>query len=321
MMLVSSFSAYEVNSRPIGAQLGVFVHGAFDKDDTNTSDNFFSIRLEVWNSEFKVPHGDQNLSTSDSIEHIGIDQIEYRVPIVGNIDQIDFVQDITKSLVIDVKESMLHHIDDGQMEFRLRLRTNLPINFAVRLAYDTTPIDKSVGVIYAAVILLCLYVLIIWEIVHRTFAAMIASATSIAVLALMNERPTMPEVVSWIDVETMLLLFGMMVLVAILSETGVFDYSAVYAYKVSQQKSSNYFVLTNSVTLPISDHQRPNLATDKLSVFIHSPVVVLSRQCNDSITDDTCYDSSMRSDAAESGADFDVDDFIHEYRWDADTSR
>ena len=38
---------------------------------------------------------------------------------------------------------------------------------------------------------------------------------------------------SWIDVETILLLFAMMILVAILSETGIFDYLAVYVFKVS----------------------------------------------------------------------------------------
>jgi P protein len=48
----------------------------------------------------------------------------------------------------------------------------------------------------------------------------------------MNQRPPMTLIMSWIDIETLLLLFGMMILVAILSETGIFDYLAVYAYKV-----------------------------------------------------------------------------------------
>lgn len=67
---------------------------------------------------------------------------------------------------------------------------------------------------------------------HRTFAAMIAATAAIGILAAMNERPTMSDIMSWIDTETLLLLFGMMILVAILSETGIFDYLAVYAYKV-----------------------------------------------------------------------------------------
>ena len=54
----------------------------------------------------------------------------------------------------------------------------------------------------------------------------------LGILAAMNERPPMSLIMSWIDVETILLLFGMMIIVAILSETGVFDYLAVYAYKV-----------------------------------------------------------------------------------------
>lgn len=67
---------------------------------------------------------------------------------------------------------------------------------------------------------------------HRTFAAMIASTLSIALLAALNDRPTHHEIISWIDVETILLLFAMMILVAILTETGVFDHLAVYAYRV-----------------------------------------------------------------------------------------
>lgn len=46
------------------------------------------------------------------------------------------------------------------------------------------------------------------------------------------QRPTMNELISWIDVDTLLLLFSMMILVAVIAETGIFDWLAVYAYKV-----------------------------------------------------------------------------------------
>lgn len=71
------------------------------------------------------------------------------------------------------------------------------------------------------------------QILHRTFAAMIASTLSIALLAALDDRPTHHEIIGWIDVETVLLLFSMMILVGILTETGVFDHLAVYAYRVS----------------------------------------------------------------------------------------
>ncbi|KAM6140045.1 LOW QUALITY PROTEIN: P protein [Pterocles gutturalis] len=88
----------------------------------------------------------------------------------------------------------------------------------------------------ASIILVGVYVLIILEIVHRTLAAMLGSLAALAALATVGERPSMVEVVEWIDYETLALLFGMMVLVAIFSETGFFDYCAVKAYRFSRGK-------------------------------------------------------------------------------------
>nr|XP_016942594.1 P protein isoform X1 [Drosophila suzukii] len=114
-------------------------------------------------------------------------------------------------------------------EFTSSIEGELPLQLNV----DESPIYKRDGVIYAAVVLCGLYVMIIWEIVNRTFAAIIASTLSVGILAALNSRPSMATIMGWIDVETLLLLFGMMILVAILSETGVFDYLAVYAYKIT----------------------------------------------------------------------------------------
>ncbi|KAM6292552.1 P protein [Porphyrio hochstetteri] len=88
----------------------------------------------------------------------------------------------------------------------------------------------------ASIILVGVYVLIILEIVHRTLAAMLGSLAALAALATVGERPSMVKVVEWIDYETLALLFGMMVLVAIFSETGFFDYCAVKAYRFSRGK-------------------------------------------------------------------------------------
>nr|XP_036213918.1 P protein isoform X1 [Bactrocera oleae] len=115
----------------------------------------------------------------------------------------------------------------------LRFIANIETEFPLQLSIDESPIYKKEGVIYAAIVLCGLYIMIIWEIVNRTFAAMIASTLSVGILAALNSRPSMATIMGWIDVETLLLLFGMMILVAILSETGIFDYLAVYAYKIT----------------------------------------------------------------------------------------
>ncbi|KAJ8707733.1 hypothetical protein PYW07_011410 [Mythimna separata] len=101
------------------------------------------------------------------------------------------------------------------------------------VSYQLNPIDPEDGIIYATILLITLYTLIIFEVVNRTIAALLSSSLAVAVLALAGERPTLSELVSWLDVETLLLLFSMMLLVAILAETGLFDYLAVLAFEVT----------------------------------------------------------------------------------------
>ncbi|XP_011869855.1 PREDICTED: P protein isoform X2 [Vollenhovia emeryi] len=115
----------------------------------------------------------------------------------------------------------------------IKLRTSSKSSLSFSIAYDLSSINADTGIPYAAFILIGLYILIIFEVVHRALAAMLASTMSIAMLAALNERPTMDELISWIDIDTLLLLFSMMVLVAIIAETGVFDWLAVYAYKIT----------------------------------------------------------------------------------------
>lgn len=171
-------------------------------------------------------------STTPTIDYSIIDRNVYRIPIVSNIDDIDKSIEVKRKHLFYLEPEIMKDINNNGKQLALKISTNLSISFAIQLSYDLNPIDRSVGVIYAAIVLFGLYIMIIWEIVHRTFAAMVASTMSIALLAMMNERPQMTTIMQWIDVETLLLLFGMMILVAILSETGLFDYLAVYAYKV-----------------------------------------------------------------------------------------
>lgn len=96
---------------------------------------------------------------------------------------------------------------------------------------------------------------------------MIASTLSIALLAALDDRPTHHEIIGWIDVETVLLLFSMMILVGILTETGVFDHLAVYAYRVSwlmtSEKQAIYFGYF------LIDHWRKDLAANPLPLHHH----------------------------------------------------
>lgn len=216
---------YILNEVPLDPRIGVIVHGAFGDENSNTT-NFLYIQVQLLHSQL------QSVLTNSNIAYIEEDNDILTIPIVEDIEDIDTAKEVKRSHTFILDQKMFEQSQHNDTILRFSISSNLPISFPINLAYDPTPIDKSLGVIYASIVLFGLYIMIIWEVVHRTFAAMIASTLSIAILALMNERPAMPVLMSWIDVETLLLLFGMMILVAILSETGIFDYLAVYAFKV-----------------------------------------------------------------------------------------
>ncbi|XP_068175854.1 P protein [Antennarius striatus] len=102
------------------------------------------------------------------------------------------------------------------------------------MTHQSLFVSVETQVAIAGIILAGVYILIIFEIVHRTLASMLGSLAALAALAVIGDRPSLVTVVEWIDYETLALLFGMMVLVAIFSETGFFDYCAVKAYQLSR---------------------------------------------------------------------------------------
>lgn len=120
-----------------------------------------------------------------------------------------------------------------QRDLQVLLRKNSPSNMAVNLHYDPSPVNFHVGAICAAFVLLMFYVLIIYDIVHCTFAAIISSIVAIGLLAALNDKPAFNDIVRWMNCETLLLLFSMMMLVGILTETGIFNYLAVVAFQLT----------------------------------------------------------------------------------------
>lgn len=199
--------------------------GAFLEKDLENATNFLYIDLELINGHDHDGQGEIITSTS-SVAIVDVEDI-------GHIDEFE------NKIVFNIGDEALAKIKNDGSVLRVHMHTNIETGFPLLFAFDPSPMNENIGVICAAVVLLSLYALIIWEIVHRTFAAIIASTLALSVLAIMHQKPPMEEIIGWIDIETLLLLFGMMVLVAILSETGVFDFLAVYAYKVGTSTSTS----------------------------------------------------------------------------------
>lgn len=231
------------------------IRAAFDEDQLNAT-TFLHVYVQLLYAS--TYNGTDSLANTTGAVSYNENITSVRVFGLADEAALDSVPESNKKFVFEISDLAYDKVHNRNAILRVRFRTNntetaVPLQFA----YDPSPLDKSAGVIYAGLLLLGLYGMIIWDVVHRTFAAMIASTMAIAILAAMNERPTMPEIMSWIDVETLLLLFGMMILVAILSETGIFDYLAVYAYKVRVvMDAENIVGISDRYMNIISDYRR-----------------------------------------------------------------
>lgn len=168
------------------------------------------------------------LTKDDGVETIA----ETYYLILDRSDKLQYAKVIKKPLVMDLGRDISKV--PGYKSIAVLMRTNIQDTLTIKLWFDLTPVDKSLGIALGTLVLLFLYVMIIWEFVNRTFAAVVAPTLAIGILAALNARPSISTIMSWLDVETLMLLFGMMILVSILSESGIFDYLAVLAYELSK---------------------------------------------------------------------------------------
>ena len=110
-----------------------------------------------------------------------------------------------------------------------------------------TPVFVGLGILFFV------YALIITEFVHRTLAAAVGGL--LAVFALnhfIGESLSLAQVTTLIEWETIGLLLGMMVMVGIMSHTGVFEWFAVEAYKKSGGNVWTLIVILCIVTAVLS---------------------------------------------------------------------
>lgn len=272
-------SGFTLNETPLGPRIGIYLKGAFYENIQGNATNFLYLYVEL----------EDELGNIENVTTIHQMTVIYT-------EEIDHVEETASHIVLDIYDEAFAKLQNENAVLRLQMYTNIDTGLPLLYAYDPAPINKGLSVIYAALVLLGLYVLIVWDVVHRTFAAIIASTLALSVLAILHHKPTMEEVISWIDVETLLLLFGMMVLVAILSETGIFDFLAVYAYKVKMWRRWGHrinVVINCLFTIFHVDYKGQSVAVNKLSGLIYCDLISIFGQCHNHSINDTSYDKTV----------------------------
>ena len=126
--------------------------------------------------------------------------------------------------------------------------TDVHIELSIKDGMENTAIGVGLA------ILICVYILIIFETVHRTLAAAVGGMTAVLALNYFTNEPSLSlkAVTTMIDWETIGLLLGMMVMVGVISHTGVFEWFAVEAYKKSEGSIWSLVVILCIVTAVLS---------------------------------------------------------------------
>ena len=98
-------------------------------------------------------------------------------------------------------------------------------------------INISPFILFSSIVMVSIYVILSFEIIHRTsiaiFGALILVIASLLV-GIIQPKETLHFVIEVIDFNTIGLLLGMMIIVAVLGETGVFNWVGVKAIRLSR---------------------------------------------------------------------------------------
>ncbi|GIV65700.1 MAG: ArsB/NhaD family transporter [Chloroflexota bacterium] len=128
---------------------------------------------------------------------------------------------------------------------------------------------SSLSTVVSALIFVICLGLIFSEKIHRTVIAMIGAVTMVTsglLLGFYNEH----QAVNAIDFNTLGLLFGMMLLVAMLEPTGFFEFLAVWVGKLSKGKAGSLLFLLALVTSVVS-----MFLDNVTTVVLIAPVTIL----------------------------------------------
>lgn len=96
--------------------------------------------------------------------------------------------------------------------------------------------DISLALSMSAFILVSVYVILSFEILHRTSISLLGSIIIVSIALILGSVTTTESfefIIDTIDFNTIGLLLGMMIIVAILSQSGVFQWVGIKACKIS----------------------------------------------------------------------------------------
>ena len=89
-------------------------------------------------------------------------------------------------------------------------------------------------ILLGSLLLVFVYGLFLLEVINRSIVAFIGAFLALLLYSLIFEAPELSTVVGWMDESTLCLLFGMMIMIQLLSTTGFFEFMAIRMFILSK---------------------------------------------------------------------------------------
>ena len=140
--------------------------------------------------------------------------------------------------------------EDAALFVKVTTNSSSPVAFVLH-AEALTPLGRH-RVLIGSIILIAVYVLLLLEVINRAVVAFIGAFLTLLLITFTSHAPALATVVGWMDSSTLCLLFGMMIMVQMLSTTGMFEYLAVMMLTLTK---GNVLHLNMALCLPCPHHR------------------------------------------------------------------
>lgn len=205
---------YVIPQQQVAERIGIVMLGPFQETDKAVIKNGVMPDVVKMNVA----------SDAEGNEKTSVDWLTYLQP--------DDPEQLTRREKVHVFQIAKLQRKHEKQNLWLTMTTTKPVT--IKLKVDAYTANRAKGIWAGALILILMYVIIVTEIIDRTIASILCATLAVALLLSLGDNVNLDTVLSWVDIETMLLLFSMMLLIALLADSGIFDFFAVYAYEISK---------------------------------------------------------------------------------------
>lgn len=205
---------YFIPQQEVAERVGIVMLGPFKEED----------KAEIINSGILNVVTMNIVSDAEGEEKISVDWVTYLQP--------DDPEQLTYREKVHIFQIVKPLSKQERQKLWLTMTTTKQVT--IKLKVDAYTVNREKGMWAGALILILMYAMIVTEIIDRTIASILSATLAVTLLLSLGYNANLSTVMSWVDMETMMLLFSMMILVALLSDSGIFDFFAVYAYQISK---------------------------------------------------------------------------------------